>query len=141
MYRSSGKLGAFLESAACDGSYSASVGREIDYLRSNRVSLVLRRFAVVPVSTNVQPRMMQEMLCSLIITEALVKNSAKPTGLISAAEEPSSDDGAGEGDDDGGDDDEMFCVRPNGDGIQGWDMANGKSPVRRGRGETKVRAE
>ena len=40
-----------------------------------------------------------------------------------------------------GDDDEMFCVRPNGDGIQGWDMANGKSPVGRGRGETKVRAE
>jgi hypothetical protein len=35
----------------------------------------------------------------------------------------------------------MFCVRPNGDGIQGWDMANDKSPVRRGRDETKFRAE
>jgi hypothetical protein len=50
--------------------------------------VLLRRFAVVPASTNVQPRMMQEMLCSPIITEALVKNSAKPTGLISQLKSP-----------------------------------------------------
>ena len=142
VYRSSGKLGAFLESAACDGSYSASVGREIDYLRSNRVSL--RAAASLRGGACLYERSAEDDAGNALLADnhrGARQKFRKAHWVDFAAEEPSSDDGAGEGDDDGGDDDEMFCVRPNGDGIQGWDMANGKSPVRRGRGEPKVRAE
>ena len=97
----------------------------MSYLRSNRVSLRAAASLDIrmPVSTNVQPRMMQEMLCSLIITEALVKGR-KAHWVDFAAEEPSSDDGAGEGRRQWPvADDEMFCVRPNEDGSKDWDMA------------------
>ena len=142
VYRSSGKLGAIMESAACDGSYSASVGREIDYLRSNRVSL--RAAASLRGGARLYERSAEDDAGNALLADnhrSARQKFRKAHWVDFAAEEPSSDDGAGEGDDDDGDDDEMFCVRPNGDGIQGWDMANDKSPVRRGRDETKFRAE
>ena len=137
VYRSSGKLGATLEISAGDG-YSKTVERETEHLRSNRVSL--RAAASLRGGARLYERSAEDDAGSALIANkhrGARRKFRKAHWVDFAAEEPSSDDGAGEGDDDDGDDDGMFCVRPNGDGIQGWNM-KGKSPMKHSRVEKPV---
>ena len=79
-----------MESAACDGSYSASVGREIDYLRSNRVSL--RAVASLRGGAHLYERSAEDDAGNALLADnhrSARQNSAKPTaGLISQPKSP-----------------------------------------------------
>jgi hypothetical protein len=123
-YESSGRLGIAVDSLEGEGS-NASVKRESARMRSNRVSL----------------RAATALRAGAQLTDLSEDKNAAKTGrrhrkfrkmrwVDMEAEEPSSDEGGVEGEADDDEDDAIFCVRPNGDGIEGWEMHHRQSEKR-----------